>query len=199
MAWGTLAAGLIQGIGQHQANVTNKRLAREQMDFQERMSNTTHQRQVQDLKKAGLNPLLSATGGASSPTGQTAAVENTAAGAATSAADAYNIKLAQTKQKAEVANLEQQNSLLRSQKHKTDVEAAVTTRLIPEAEIKNELWREGKKMWESLKTNAHQLWEPDYKGDPNAGRAKVKKPSINAKPKPTKDRETIQLRMHNRR
>lgn len=36
--------------GQKETNVANAQQAQKQMDFQERMSNTAHQREVQDLK-----------------------------------------------------------------------------------------------------------------------------------------------------
>lgn len=53
-----------------QNNAWSAEQAQKQMDFQREMSNTAHQREIEDLKAAGLNPVLSAKlGGASTPNG----------------------------------------------------------------------------------------------------------------------------------
>ena len=51
----------------------NSAEAQKQRNWEEQMSNTAHQRQVEDMKKAGLNPVLSVDGGAgaATPTGST--------------------------------------------------------------------------------------------------------------------------------
>lgn len=64
--------------GQESANNANIGLAREQMAFQERMARNAHQYEVEDLRKAGLNPILSAKyGGSATPPGSSPVIHST--------------------------------------------------------------------------------------------------------------------------
>lgn len=122
-AAGSLAGGMMSNNANQalfqQGNAFNAAQSAQQMQFQKDMRATQYQTAVEDLKKAGLNPMLAYTqGGAGTPSGAAASAagshrtENVAAQAANSAA-----------QGAQYANVMEQNALLRAQINKTDTES----------------------------------------------------------------------------
>lgn len=151
-----IGAGIGSSISGAKANRENRELAGEQMGFQERMSNTAHQRQVADLKAAGLNPLLSGTGGASTPQGASATMQNIGEGISNSAQSLLSahqqqqqINLQTTKQEAEIGNITKDNQLKEAQRQKTLVDAEVARKGLPESDLKNKIYDKIKDQFQS--------------------------------------------------
>lgn len=115
----SLLGGLLGMSGAQQANAQSAENARNMMEHQYFMSSTAHRREVDDLRAAGLNPILSVNAGASTTQGAMAPVQNTmepmAEALQTAARDAMQFKAMMEKQKKEI-------ELMGAQKEKIEKE-----------------------------------------------------------------------------
>lgn len=176
-AGGSILGGLLQGWGQNQANNQNAGIMNQQQEFQERMSNSAHTREVNDLRNAGLNPMLSALGsGASTPAGATASMENTMEGLASSAKE---IPWMMNQLKQQRAQLE----LTEAQKNKTIAE----TKALGKDEVVGDLWRGAAKSigdWWNKKPDGAadkgKQYQKQLEGDDSGSNKRIYRPGVGA-------------------
>lgn len=144
-AGGTLAGGIINSMGAADANAMARTNMREMMTFEERMSNTAHQREVADLKKAGLNPLLALHGGASTPSGGSAPVQNPMAGFGDALGEAARSGVAKYYDVVELNkrldNMDTQSELNRANTQVSLASAEATRARLPAANLEAEFWK----------------------------------------------------------
>lgn len=161
---GQVVAAGIGAFGQHHTNRSNIKMASDasdrnsweaarQMQFQERMANTSHAREVADLKAAGLNPILSANAGAATPGGAagsavSAEVKNELENVAASAREMALAKQQLRKGDEEIGLLkstqkktDQDTAKARAETVRSHMETKLLEKALPGAEVKSDVYK----------------------------------------------------------
>lgn len=100
-----ILGGILGNKGANDRNDQQIAMTREQMEWQQNMSDTAHQREMLDLSRAGLNPILSGRGGASTAGGGQAPQLENALGAGVNSAMQAKLINAQVEQAQSASEL----------------------------------------------------------------------------------------------
>lgn len=165
MVWPVAAGigGFLAGaLGQHSANRTNWKIAKKQMAFQERMSNTAVQRRMADLQAAGINPILAGRYDASTPPGAIATMGNVGGAAVDGAQGLANTAMSAKRLRQEIINMIQSankdvaDARLKDQQTRVAIEeennaramreqikeqAKIIKSRVPEAQAMEKMWK----------------------------------------------------------
>jgi hypothetical protein len=125
-AGASLIGGAQSSKGQRAANASNERIAKDNRNFQERMSNSAFQRSSKDLELAGLNRILAYGNPASTPSGATATYQNDKAGIAEGIRSAPASALAARLQAQTFKNLQKTGDVLDTQALKNQADTQFT-------------------------------------------------------------------------
>jgi len=133
---GALTGGALGLIGGERANKAAAASARAQMDFQERMRDTSYQAGMEDMRKAGLNPILAyKQGGASVPSGaqyQPRNIGEAAVQGANSAMQIQNMRATNENLYQQNDNLKADETLTRENARRLQLENEAYSQLSPE-------------------------------------------------------------------
>lgn len=138
--WGGIAMAGASLLGGAMGNSARRREANKDRSWQENMSGTARQREVQDLEKAGLNRVLAAGGqGASTPSGAMAQQQNPMEGVGQAFSSSAQAFMAKKKLSSEIG-------LIDAQKNKTSAEAKIATDAGEKSSVQSNLWNKAKKI-----------------------------------------------------